>query len=97
MAPLEAMACGVPVVTTDSGGVGEVVSEASARVAPVGDVEALARHVAEILEDPALGARMGASGRRRAEESFDVDRVVPLYESLYNRVCGAKDAQDLSL
>ena len=94
MAPLEAMACGVPVVTTDSGGVTEVVSESCARVAPVGDVEALAGHVAEIVKDPALGRAMGAAGRRRAEESFDVDRVVPLYESLYKRVCGAPDAED---
>jgi N-acetyl-alpha-D-glucosaminyl L-malate synthase BshA len=97
MAPLEAMACGVPVVATDSGGVREVVSEASARIAPVGDVEALGAHVAEIVENPEIGSAMGAAGRRRAEESFDVDRVVPLYESLYKRVCGARDAKDLSL
>jgi N-acetyl-alpha-D-glucosaminyl L-malate synthase BshA len=97
MAPLEAMACGVPVVTTDSGGVTEVVSESCARIAPVGDVEALAAHVVEIVVDPSLGRAMGAAGRRRAEESFDVDRVVPLYESLYKRVCGASDAKDLSL
>jgi N-acetyl-alpha-D-glucosaminyl L-malate synthase BshA len=96
MAPLEAMACGVPVVTTDSGGVAEVVSESCARIAPVGDVEALAGHVAGIVNDPALGRAMGAAGRRRAEETFDVDRVVPLYESLYKRVCGALDAKDSS-
>ncbi len=97
MAPLEAMACGVPVVATDSGGVREVVSESCARVTAVGDVEALAAAVSEIVNDPALGRAMGGAGRRRAEELFDVDRVVPQYEALYNRVCGASNAQDLSV
>ena len=97
MAPLEAMACGVPVVATDSGGVSEVVSPSCARVVPVGDVRALAAAVSEIVNDPALGRSMGASGRRRAEELFDVDRVVPQYEALYTRVCGARNAQDLSV
>lgn len=97
MAPLEAMACGVPVVTTDSGGVREVVGDSCARVAAVGDVEALAAAVAEIVNDPALGRAMGEAGRRRAEESFDVDRVVPQYEALYQRVYGVRHAQDLSV
>ena len=97
MAPLEAMACGVPVVTTDSGGVREVVNDSCARIAAVGDVEALASSLSEIVGDPALGRSLGEAGRRRAEESFDVGRVVPQYEALYRRVCGVKDAQDLSV
>ncbi len=97
MAPLEAMACGVPVVATRSGGVEEVVSEACARLADVGDVETLAAGAAEVVDDPALGRRMGEAGRRRAEELFDADRVVPQYEALYERVCGARHAQDSSV
>jgi N-acetyl-alpha-D-glucosaminyl L-malate synthase BshA len=97
MAPLEAMACGVPVVTTDSGGVSEVVSDSCARVVPVGDVEALGEGIAEIIANPDLGRSLGEAGRRRAEEMFDVDRVVPQYEALYKRVCGARDAKDLSV
>ncbi len=97
MSVLEAMACGVPVVATDSGGVREVVNESCASLAGVGDVEELAAAMLRILEDPALGRRMGEAGRRRAEERFDLDRIVSRYEALYERVCGAKDAQRLSV
>jgi N-acetyl-alpha-D-glucosaminyl L-malate synthase BshA len=97
MSVLEAMACGVPVVTTDSGGTAEVVSESCARIAAVGDVEGLAAAAVEILRDENLARSMGASGRRRAEEMFDVDRVVPQYEALYERVCGAGNAENLSV
>ena len=97
MSLLEAMACGVPVVTTDSGGVREVVDPSCAALAGVGDLEGLAEAADRILADPALARRMGTSGRKRAEDLFDVDRVVPQYESLYKRVCEAPNAQDSSL
>ena len=84
-------------VSTDSGGVTEVVNEACARIVPVGDVDGLAREAEALLADEALARRLGAAGRRRAEDLFDVDRVVPQYEALYRRVCGAPDAQDLSV
>jgi N-acetyl-alpha-D-glucosaminyl L-malate synthase BshA len=97
MSVLEAMACAVPVVTTDSGGTGEVVNEACARTASVGDVEGLAAAAVEVLRDENLARTMGEAGRRRAEEMFDVDRVVPQYEALYERVCGASNAENLSV
>ncbi len=97
MSVLEGMACGVPVVATESGGVSEVLSEACGRTAAVGDVEALAAASVEILRDQNLARSMGEAGRRRAEEMFDVDRVVPQYEALYERVCGASNAENLSV
>jgi len=97
LAALEAMACGVPVVATESGGVSEVLSESCGRTAAVGDVEALAAAAVEVLKDQNLARSMGEAGRRRAEEMFDVDRVVPQYEALYERVCGASNAENLSV
>ncbi len=97
MAVLEAMACGVPVVSTRSGGVSEALGDSGGLLAPVGDVEGLAGHVLALLEDPALGRRIGRAGRRRAEEQFDLERIVPRYEALYERVCGAQNAQRLSV
>lgn len=89
MSILEAMACGVPVVSTDSGGVREVVDASCASLVGVGDLEGLARAAEEVLADPDLARRRGAAGRARAEDLFDVDRVVPQYETLYRRVCEA--------
>ena len=97
MSVLEAMASGVPVVSTDNGGVAEVLTEACGRTAAVGDVEALAAAAVEVLKNETLAGSMGEAGRRRAEEMFDVDRVVPQYEALYERVCGASNAKNLSV
>jgi len=87
MAALEAMASEVPVIGTSSGGLPEVVVDGEAGyLLPVGDVEAMATHAIAILTDDALRARMGAAAREIAITRFDVNRVVPQYRELYERV-----------
>lgn len=72
---IEAMAAGVPVVATRSGGPEEIVSEGeSGYLVGVGDVDALAERMARILGDPALGRALGEAGRRRAAAHFDLAR-----------------------
>jgi glycosyltransferase involved in cell wall biosynthesis len=65
----EAMACGVPVVSTDGGALPEVVGDAGV-IVPAKSVEALASAIAELLEDPAQRAELGAKGRARILEQF---------------------------
>lgn len=70
---IEAMACGVPVVTTDVGAVAEVVQHTvTGFVVPPLDANALAQATLRLLNDPDRRERMGAAGRCRAVARYDV-------------------------
>jgi glycosyltransferase involved in cell wall biosynthesis len=70
---VEAMACGLPVLTTDAGGVTEVVRHGvNGLVAAPHDVETLARHLADLVTDATRRRALGQAGRRMVEEHFDV-------------------------
>jgi N-acetyl-alpha-D-glucosaminyl L-malate synthase BshA len=87
LSALEAMACGVPVVGSDAGGLPEVVRHAeSGYLLPVGDVEGMAARTIEILKDEKRRTQMGRSGRCRAEALFSADRIVSQYERFYEKV-----------
>jgi L-malate glycosyltransferase len=87
LAPLEAMAVGLPVVATRAGGISEVVVDGeTGSLAEVGDVEGLASLLRRLIEKPLLARRMGVAGRRRAIRTFGLDRIVPLYERVYQRL-----------
>lgn len=71
---LEAMALGLPVVSTAHSGIPEAVEDgASGLLVPPGDDEALADALARLVGDPALRERLGRRGRERVRELFDVD------------------------
>jgi glycosyltransferase involved in cell wall biosynthesis len=70
---VEAMACGLPIVTTDAGGVTEAVRHGvTGLVAGPGDVAAIAGHLGELVTDAALRRALGEAGRQTAQERFDV-------------------------
>jgi glycosyltransferase involved in cell wall biosynthesis len=74
--PIEAMAAGVPVVSTRAGGAVESIVEGRTGVfVERDDPRALAGAVVELIEDPARRASMGAAGRARASEVFSWDNV----------------------
>lgn len=86
LAALEAMACGLPVLATDAGGIPEVVEHGiSGLLSPVGDVQTLAANAFYLLSDPARHAAFAQAARARAV-AFDVQAIVPHYEAHYRQV-----------
>jgi glycosyltransferase involved in cell wall biosynthesis len=84
---LEAMACGVPVVATDVGGVREAVDDGvTGFVVPPRDPVALAATLSALWSDPALRSRMGAAGRARAESEFGLARNTASFTRLYREL-----------
>jgi len=85
--PLEAMACGVPVVASGVGGmIDTVVDGVTGRHVPPRDPVRLAAVLSELLADPAARERQGRAGARRTRQLYDWDRValstLDLYEEL---------------
>jgi N-acetyl-alpha-D-glucosaminyl L-malate synthase BshA len=84
LAPLEAMACEVPVIATRAGGIPEVVDHlVNGFLAPVGDVEAMAGYAVELARSKELRHTMGKAGRKAAEARFHPDIIIPQYEAIY--------------
>jgi len=87
LSALEAMACGVPVVGSDAGGLPEVVKHTETGfLLPVGDIEGMAARSIEILKDDEHWRALGAAARRRAAALFGAEQVVAEYERFYERV-----------
>ncbi|WP_324786864.1 glycosyltransferase [Streptomyces sp. H51] len=88
--PLEAMACGVPVVATDVGGHRDTVADGrTGRLVPPGDPGAIAAAVRELLADGELRRRCGAAGRDRVLARFTWQRVADGTEQVYRQVLAA--------
>ena len=84
---LEAMSCGIPVVTTPVGGTPELVrSGKDGFVTKSLDKEEYAHAIIHVLEDESLRLKLGAAGRKRVEESFSINAIIPKYETLLEQV-----------
>ena len=80
---LEAMACGVPVISSNAGGLPEVnIQGQSGYLSEVGDVEEMAKNALRILQDPKEHLKF----KRKAKlisKSFETKAIVPMYEEIY--------------
>jgi glycosyltransferase involved in cell wall biosynthesis len=91
---VEAMACGLPSVTTDAGGAREVVREGvTGFVVARGDLDALVDRVSRLLADAALRERMARAARAEAEERFGAARMAAEMAAVYRRSIESAEAR----
>jgi len=87
VALIESLAAAVPGVSTDVGGVRDVIdSDRIGLIAPFGDAGALADHVNALLADPERRRRMGEAGRQAVSARYGIDRLVDDIERLYREL-----------
>ena len=87
MTPLEAMACGVPVVGSRVGGIKTSVADGeTGYLVPPKDPKSLASRLLRLLSDEALRDRLGRAGRRRIEEHYTWKRVAALAATAFSEV-----------
>ncbi|MBP6385083.1 MAG: N-acetyl-alpha-D-glucosaminyl L-malate synthase BshA [Pseudarcicella sp.] len=86
LAALEAMACEVPVISSNAGGLTEVnIHNQTGFVSEIGDIEDMARNTIMLLEDEEMLAQFKKNALERAKE-FDIEKILPIYEKYYEEV-----------
>jgi len=87
LAALEAMAAGVPVISTNAGGLPEInVNGVTGFLSDVGNVDEMSANALKILKDADTLKKFKHEAKKHAA-SFDIHHIVPQYERLYNRFC----------
>ena len=87
LAALEAMACGLPVVSSSVGGLPELIRHnETGFIAEIGDIDRMAKYVVELLSNDRKYKLFSENSRNRAVSKFDKSIVVPLYEEYYKRI-----------
>ena len=82
---LEAMACGVPVISSNAGGLPEVNKQGvSGYLSNIGDVNEMSENALKILESPEIHAKFKKNAKEIAK-NFETKNIVPLYEEVYNK------------
>jgi glycosyltransferase involved in cell wall biosynthesis len=84
MSVLEAMAAGLPVVSTPVGGIPEALHDGvEGFLVQPGNTSALAERLERLLDDASLRQRMGDAARQKVESTFSVGNIVPMIEAIY--------------
>ncbi len=83
---IESMSCGIPVVSTDVGGVSEALNADCGILCKPKNHEEIGRAVIKLLQDEALRAKMGIKSRERVESFFTIEKFIEQYQDVYNEL-----------
>ncbi len=87
LSALEAMACGVPTITTSIGGLPElVIHNETGYIAEIGDIERMAKYAIDLLTNPIKYKKFSENARKRAVELFNKEKIVKKYEEFYHKI-----------
>lgn len=88
---LEAMACGVPTIGSEAGGIPELVQHGKTGfLAPIGDTDTMAKYAVRLLSDEKMSEKFRESCLARSCNDFSKDIITNQYEDIYYRVLGRK-------
>lgn len=91
LSALEAMSCGVPVISSSVGGLPELnLHNETGYIAEIGDVDRMAKYAVDLLSDKKKYELFSKNARKRAEE-FSEDKIVPQYEKFYEQIVNANE------
>lgn len=87
LSALEAMSCGLPVLTSSVGGIPELnVHGTTGYISEIGDIDRMARYAIDLLSDRKKYERFSLAARERAVTQFSAKDIVPMYEAFYEKV-----------
>jgi len=87
LSALEAMACGLPVVSSSVGGLPELVTHNEVGfIAEIGDIDRMAKYIVTLLTNKKMYKQFSKNARKRAVENFDKEIIIPQYINYYKRI-----------
>jgi N-acetyl-alpha-D-glucosaminyl L-malate synthase BshA len=93
LAALEAMACEVPVIATNVGGLPEVIQHGvDGYLVEPGDVKLAAKYAIDLLSRPDRGREIGRLARIHAKKNYCANDVIPMYERYYEKILAQKSS-----
>jgi len=87
LSALEAMACGLPVVSSSVGGLPELVTHNEVGyIAEIGDIKRMAKYIVSLFTNEKKYQQFSENARKRAVENFDKEIIIPRYINYYERI-----------
>ncbi|HYW73324.1 MAG TPA: glycosyltransferase, partial [Pyrinomonadaceae bacterium] len=87
LAALEAMACELPVIASQVGGLPELIDDGETGfLSPVGDVDKMADDAVRLITDKKFRRQMGRAARASAIERYSTHQIIPQYIDFYERI-----------